>query len=121
MKYSINIWWDLICNVYSKPHTFNNKFWWTTTDCAMHCVTPSHHCAVHNTVCCDQQVTVVSQLLTKSVNDRHAVDKSFLVHRLEKSSRGNYRIQIHLLLQLQPFYGSLDFVQDFSGEPAPER
>ena len=30
-------------------------------------------------------------------------------------------IDITILLLLQPFYGPLDFVRDYLGEPAPER
>jgi len=39
---------------------------------------------------CDRQATVVGRLLTTLGDDRSDVVKLFLVHRLEKTSRGNY-------------------------------
>ena len=42
-------------------------------------------------------------------------------HQIYPSNQGGSQEHISLLLQLQPFYGSLDFVRDYPGKPVPER
>jgi len=68
----------------------NSTSWLTPADLAVLRHAQSSSCCARSwNVECDRQATVVGRLLTTLGDNRRAVAKFFLVHRLEKSSRGN--------------------------------
>jgi len=91
-KFSAFKWFFQLFFQFGIWYQYFNKSRLTTTDCTMHCITPSHHRAVHKagrwvwSTGDGHQSTTVDNIWRWSI----AIVKLFLAQRLGESSRDNY-------------------------------